>query len=132
MEYLSRGALTVILRNTSMSLTSSQQIRFAVDAAKGMRFLHSRRPPRIHRDLKSGNLLVSERWVVKIADFGSARLVKDEGIEQDAVRGTGPLSINAPLLQPQYQLSTCVGTAFWTAPELLLGENYGTAVDVYR
>ena len=132
MEYTTRGSLGSILRNTAISLNNSQQIRFALDAAKGMRFLHGLRPPRVHRDLKSGNLLVSERWVVKVADFGSARLVKDEAVEQDAVRGTGPLSLDAPLLQPQYELSTCVGTAFWTAPELLRGNSYGTPVDAYR
>ena len=132
MEYMSRGSLGTILKSYSIVLTTSQQIRFALDAAKGMRFLHSCRPARIHRDLKSGNLLVSERWIVKVTDFGSARLVKDEGVEQDAVRGYGRLTLDAPLLQPQYVLSTCVGTALWTAPELLQGENYSTAVDVYR
>lgn len=132
MEFMSRGSLGSILRNSSISLSSSQQIRFAMDAGKGMRFLHGLHPPRIHRDLKSGNLLVSERWVVKVADFGSARLVKEEAVAQDAVRGTGPLSLNAPLLEPHYELSTCVGTPFWTAPELLRGLSYGTAVDIYR
>jgi hypothetical protein len=132
LEYMSRGSLRDVLKNESIALTNSQRIRFALDAAKGMRFLHSRRPPRIHRDLKSGNLLVSERWIVKVADFGSARLVKDEGIEQDVVRGCGRLSLDAPLLQPHSALSTCVGTALWMAPELLQGESYGTAVDVYR
>lgn len=132
MEYMSRGCLGNILRNDSYALSSSQQIRFALDAAKGMRFLHSRRPPRIHRDLKSGNLLVSERWVIKVADFGSARLVKDEGVEQAAFKGSSRLTLSIPLLQPQYALSTCVGTALWTAPELLRGDSYGTAVDVYR
>ena len=58
-----------------MPVEDSLKIRFALDAAKGMRFLHSLRPPRIHRDLKSGNLLASQRWVVKFADFGVARLV---------------------------------------------------------
>ena len=132
MEYMSRGALATILQRNSIALTNSQQIRFALDAAKGMRFLHSRRPPRIHRDLKSGNLLVSERWVIKVADFGSARLVEDEGVEQDAVKGSSRLTMDAPLLQPQYALSTCVGTALWTAPELLRGDSYSAAVDVYR
>jgi serine/threonine protein kinase len=35
-------------------------------------FLHSRH--RIHRDIKSGNMLLGENWVLKLADFGTARI----------------------------------------------------------
>ncbi len=93
--------------------------RFTVDVAKGIRFLHSQRPPRVHRDLKSSNLLVSQQWIVKVADFGSARLMKDEGISQEAVRGAGPLNLTALLFGADYQLSSCVGTPSWCAPEIL-------------
>ena len=131
-EYMPRGSLATILKNKEIHLEESLKIRFAVDAAKGMRFLHSLRPPRIHRDLKSGNLLVSHRWVVKVADFGAARLVRHEGVDQEAVRGGGPLDTTAPLLHADYQLSSGVGTPCWCAPEILCGEGYGTPADVYR
>ena len=131
-EYMPRGSLVAILRNEEIDLEDSVKIRFAIDAAKGMRFLHSLRPPRIHRDLKSGNLLVSRRWVVKVADFGAARLVRDEGRSQEAVRGEGPLDPTAPLLHADYPLSSGVGTPCWCAPEILCGEGYGTPADVYR
>ncbi|XP_065186724.1 uncharacterized protein LOC135817461 isoform X1 [Sycon ciliatum] len=72
MEYMQRGTLASLLRNDTVHIDTCQSLRFALDAAKGMRFLHSRNPPCIHRDLKSSNLLVSERWVVKVADFGEA------------------------------------------------------------
>ena len=62
-EYLARGSLKSILANTSIELGWSRQLQFAIDAASGMRFLHELIPPRIHRDLKSGNLLVSSSWV---------------------------------------------------------------------
>ena len=71
------------------------KLRFATDAAKGMRFLHSRCPPRIRCDLKSVNLLVSNKWVAKVADFETARLVRDKGVNQKAVRG-GFLDLTAP------------------------------------
>jgi hypothetical protein len=130
-EYMPRGSLATILKNDDITLDDSFKIRFALDAAKGMRFLHSLRPPRIHRDLKSSNLLVSGRWVVKVADFGAARLVKHEGVNQEAVRGQGPLDPRAPLLHADYQLSSDIGTPFWCAPEVLCGEGYGTPADVY-
>ena len=52
------------------------------DVAVGMVYLHSRRPPVIHGDLRSPNLLLEQvlerererpRFSVKIADFGLAR-----------------------------------------------------------
>ena len=131
-EYMSRGSLTTILADRDIKLEGSLKMRFAVDAAKGMRFLHSQRPPRIHRDLKSANLLVSTKWVVKVADFGAARLVRDEGISQEAVRGAAPLDMTAPLLHADYHLSSGVGTPKWSAPEILSGHSYGTPADVYR
>ncbi|XP_062514503.1 probable serine/threonine-protein kinase drkB isoform X2 [Corticium candelabrum] len=130
-EYMSRGSLTTILADRDIKLEESLKMRFAVDAAKGMRFLHSQRPPRIHRDLKSANLLVSTKWVVKVADFGAARLVRDEGISQEAVRGAGPLNMTAPLLHADYHLSSGVGTPMWSAPEILSSHRYGTPADVY-
>lgn len=40
---------------------------------QGMQYLHNRR--RLHRDLKSGNLLITEGWVVKVADFGTSKII---------------------------------------------------------
>ena len=131
-EYMPRGSLTKILSNQEIVLDDYVKLRFAIDAAKGMRFLHSRCPPRIHRDLKSVNLLVSQQWVVKVADFGTARLVRDEGINQQAVRGAGFLDLTAPLLHAEYHLSSAVGTPLWCAPEIWRGNGYGTPADVYR
>jgi serine/threonine protein kinase len=52
------------------------------DIASGMVFLHSRRPPIVHGDLRSPNLLLDltidrdrPRYHVKIADFGLARML---------------------------------------------------------
>ena len=131
-EYMARGSLTSILKNRKIDLEDNLKLRFTIDTAIGMRFLHSQRPPRVHRDLKSSNLLVSQQWVVKVADFGSARLVKDEVISQEAVRGARPLDLTAPLLGADYQLSSGVGTPSWCAPEILSGQGYGTSADVYR
>ena len=39
-----------------------------------MKYLHALRPMIIHRDLKSSNLLVDERDVLKISDFGLSRI----------------------------------------------------------
>ena len=46
----------------------------ALEAARGIRYLHS--VGLIHRDLKNGNLLVTDDFKVKVADFGLSRVGK--------------------------------------------------------
>ena len=38
------------------------KVQMALDAASGLCFLHELQPARIHRDIKSANLLVAEVW----------------------------------------------------------------------
>ena len=45
-------------------------LQVALDATKGVAFLHGRAPPVVHRDIKSPNVLISSEWVGKIGDFG--------------------------------------------------------------
>jgi serine/threonine protein kinase len=82
-------------------------LALASDAAVGMNFLHQSRI--IHRDLKSGNMLVTQGFRVKICDFGISR-----SVDQQQTNMTGNL-----------------GTVPWTAPEMLKGERYDEKVDVY-
>ena len=93
-------------------LTLKQQVTMALDIARGMDYLHGRTPAVLHRDLKSPNLLVDENLRIKITDFGLAR-EKDTTIEGK----TG--------------LMTVCGTPLWTAPEILKGQLYNEAADVY-
>lgn len=65
-EFMSRGPLSSLLRNQSIPVDKDQQIRWALDIAKGIRYLHGLTPPRIHRDLKTSNILLSERWAAKV------------------------------------------------------------------
>lgn len=76
-EYCERGSLRSIIQHHPEQLDSLACRRLALDAAKGMRFLHSLSPPQIHRDIKSANLLVTENWVCKVADLGTSRLISE-------------------------------------------------------
>ncbi|XP_062519256.1 dual specificity protein kinase shkA-like [Corticium candelabrum] len=135
MEYMERGSLRNVLYDLSIDIDYERKLSFAMDSARGMHFLHTLEPPRIHRDLKSDNLLVSKDWIVKVADFGLGRDVtgnvrSNDGQQNRCRYRSDPQTI--PLLPQRDGLSfSGVGTARWQAPELILREPYDTAVDVY-
>jgi serine/threonine protein kinase len=50
-------------------LTWTRRLLMALDAARGMLYLHSHKPVILHRDLKSPNLFVTNALHVKVGDF---------------------------------------------------------------
>ena len=74
---------------------------------KGLNYLHSRH--RIHRDIKSDNILLSHQGEIKIADLGLCAQVNKN--------------------QPNRQ--TFSGTLLWMAPEVLKQEKYNFKIDIW-
>lgn len=109
MEYMPRGSLYAILQDSRIPLSWQLIQRMALDAARGMNFLHQHNPIIMHRDLKSHNLLVDDAWRVKVADFGLSRMIEEH--------------VSATM--------TVCGTPCWTAPEVLRNQRYSTKADVY-
>ena len=68
-------------------------LRVAVEICRGMDYLHKRKIA--HRDLKAANLLMDETGIVKIADFGVARVMDTAGI-MTAETGTYRFLLTAP------------------------------------
>ena len=63
-----------------------QSLRWATEIAKGMRYLHENKI--IHRDLKSGNILLTESWTAKICDFGTAKQMEHTTTQRTNIMGT--------------------------------------------
>lgn len=86
-EFLDQGSLADILYGPSKLpaeiWTYELVLTCALQAARGMLYLHSHSPPICHRDLKSSNLVVDDHWVVKVTDFGMSRIVPEKVQEQE-------------------------------------------------
>ena len=68
-----------------------RRLRIALDAARGLAYLHELAdPPIIHRDIKSTNILLGDHLNGKVADFGLSKLLGDEakGYVTTQVKGT--------------------------------------------
>ncbi|XP_071726774.1 receptor-like protein kinase HERK 1 [Rutidosis leptorrhynchoides] len=74
-KYACNGSLDRHL--SSNALTWSQRIKICLDAARGLCYLHNDNGTHqrvLHRDIKSANILLDEKWNAKISDLGLSKL----------------------------------------------------------
>jgi len=108
MEFMDGGCLTDVLEQHNLVKLNEGQISYVCDRTlRALSYIHSNH--RIHRDIKSDNILINSRGEVKLADFGYA----------------------AQLTQDKQKRNTVVGTPYWMAPELIRGNEYGIKVDIW-
>ncbi|KAK2992423.1 hypothetical protein RJ640_022801, partial [Escallonia rubra] len=89
-----------------------QWLRIALEAAKGLEYLHEHvSPPVIHRDFKSSNILLDKSFHAKVSDLGLAKLGSD--------KAGGHVSTRV------------LGTQGYVAPEYALTGHLTTKSDVY-
>jgi len=108
LEYMDGGSLTQILELfPGVTMTEPQISYVLLQTLKGLGFLHSLR--RIHRDIKSDNILLTLDGHVKLADFGFA----------------------AQLTEKQLARNTVIGTPYWMAPEVIEAVDYDEKIDIW-
>jgi len=106
MEFLEGMPLDAVLRKRG-KLSPKDAARMGVQIATGLQFAHER--GLVHRDIKTANLFFTRDRVVKIMDFGLAKMVEE-------VR----------------KAATVVGgTPYYMAPEQALGERVDHRADLY-
>lgn len=85
LEYCSRKSLVHVLKNRKV-LTEPEVRYYMHQLAEGVQYIHSQGV--IHRDLKLGNMFLSEDMEMKIGDFGLATRVGIDGNNKITVCGT--------------------------------------------
>ncbi|URD73613.1 STYKc [Musa troglodytarum] len=74
-----------------------QRVRIAVDAAKGLEYLHEKvQPSIIHRDIRSSNILLFDDFRAKIADFNLLNQAPDMAARLHSTRVLGTFGYHAP------------------------------------
>jgi serine/threonine-protein kinase len=107
MEHVAGSSCAELLRDRGR-LDVDQAVEIVGQACRGLDYAH--RNGVIHRDVKPGNLLVSDADLVKLADFGIARATDQSSITQ---------------------VGSVLGTAAYLAPEQARGEEAGPRADIY-
>jgi serine/threonine protein kinase len=92
-EFLGGGSLDAKLYREKFVFSHAEQRRLAGEIACGVAFLHENNI--VHRDLATRNILLTERLVPKVSDFGMSRMLGDEKYNYSLV-DMGPIRWMAP------------------------------------
>ncbi|KIM20456.1 hypothetical protein M408DRAFT_47009, partial [Serendipita vermifera MAFF 305830] len=110
------GDANQYLETYGESMTITERVNLWGGVIDGVSYLHGRKPPIVHGDLKPGNILIDEDRTPKICDFGLAVVLSDR---RDTAMNT---------------TSEYTGTERYLAPEIVKGETNAPptpASDVY-
>jgi type IV pilus assembly protein PilB len=107
------GATLEQLANQQKEGLSAEMLRRYLDQFLDVvEYLHGQDPPLIHRDLRPDSLLVTPHGVIKLAEFGLARMLESASdSRQTAFRSQG--------------------SPYYAAPEQLLGDRSQKSHDIY-
>ncbi|KAH9493017.1 p21 protein (Cdc42 Rac)-activated kinase [Bulinus truncatus] len=105
MELMECGTLRKILLQAV--LKEEQAATVCSECLEGLKYLHENKI--IHRDIKSENILISSTGDIKLSDFGYCAQLTNECESR----------------------RTQVGTLYYLAPEIIMGQKYGNKVDIW-
>lgn len=107
MEYCGAGSICDLMAICERTLTEPQIAVVMKMSLEGLKYLHAQH--KIHRDIKSGNILVNHEGDCKLADFG----------------------VSAELTNTVSKRKTVIGTPYWMAPEVLQSTDYNGKADIW-
>lgn len=107
LEYCGGGSVSDLLQVLGTTLNEEQIAAILASAVKGLEYLHSTKL--IHRDIKSGNILINDDGEVKLADFG----------------------VSSQLFHSASKRVSVIGTPYWMAPEVIQQSPYDGRADIW-
>ncbi|XP_020578375.1 probable serine/threonine-protein kinase PBL17 [Phalaenopsis equestris] len=111
-EYMALGSLERhLFQRVPQTIGWDTRIKIALDAAKGLAFLHGAKRPIIYRDFKTSNILLDADYNAKLSDFGLAK----EG----------------PIGDKTHVSTRVMGTYGYAAPEYVMTGHLTARSDVY-
>ncbi|KAL5748092.1 hypothetical protein ACOSQ2_025389 [Xanthoceras sorbifolium] len=113
-EYMSNGSLHDHLhnkinteKNTIILSSWKMRIKIALDAARGIEYLHNYAVPQIiHRDIKSSNILLDSNWTATVSDFGFSLMGPESDVESMSTKAVGTVGY----IDPEYYLFNVLTT----------------------
>ena len=107
MQYCAAGSVSDLMEIGGVCLTEEQAKYTLAGTLLGLQYLHAKKL--IHRDLKGGNILLTEDGGVRLADFG----------------------VSAALASTASRRGTVIGTPFWMSPECIQETGYDARADIW-
>src|ERR687884_427232 len=116
MQYVEGRTVRELVSGRPLELQSALSI--AIQVADALAAAHARGI--IHRDIKSGNVMVTDSGQVKVLDFGLAKLLDDETAHAEGIHRTELTEVGVPY-----------GTPTHAAPEQARGDRVDSRADIF-
>jgi len=121
LEYVPGGSIAAMLKQYN-TFPEPLTRNFTRQILEGLAYLHSRNI--IHRDIKGANILVDNRGMVKISDFGVSKQTTSTILNPSSGGNVGPLG--GPGTRTSLQ-----GSVFWMAPEVVRQTGQSIKSDIW-
>src|SRR5256714_12896635 len=116
MQYVEGKNVRQLCNGRPLELDSA--LRIAIQVSDALAAAHARGI--IHRDIKSGNVMVTDAGQVKVLDFGLAKLLDEDEAQASGIHRTELTEVGVPY-----------GTATYAAPEQARGDRVDSRADIF-